>query len=178
VLKKCKHDDPTVQRDRTILLLLARLGLRATEIVHMTLDDIDWEAGELTIHGKGGHRDKLPLPKDVGQSLANYLKQLRPSCVCRRVFIRSAAPHEGFSDSAAVDIVVQRALRRAGINAPTRGAHLFRHSLATQMLRNGASMSEIAKILRHQSERSTAIYAKVDLAALRSIAHPWPGGVS
>jgi site-specific recombinase XerD len=178
VLKKPEQDDPTVQRDRTILLLLARLGLRAAEIVHMTLDDIDWEAGEVTIHGKGGHEDKLPLPKDVGRSLANYLKQLRPSCACRRVFIRSAAPHEGFSDSAAVDIVVQRALRRAGINPPTRGAHLFRHSLATQMLRNGASMSEIAKILRHQSERSTAIYAKVDLGALRSIAHPWPGGVA
>ena len=178
VLRKSEQDDPTVQRDRAILLLLARLGLRAAEIVRMTLDDIDWEAGELTIHGKGGHRDKLPLPKDVGQPLANYLKQLRPSCVCRRVFIRSAAPHEGFSDSAAVDIVVQRALRRAGINAPTRGAHLFRHSLATQMLRNGASMSEIAKILRHQSEKTTAIYAKVDLAALRSIAHPWPGGVA
>jgi site-specific recombinase XerD len=178
VLRKSEQDDPTVQRDRTILLLLARLGLRAAEIVRMTLDDIDWEAGELTIHGKGGHRDKLPLPKDVGQPLANYLKQLRPSCECRRVFIRSAAPHEGFSDSAAVDIVVQRALRRAGIDAPTRGAHLFRHSLATQMLRNGASMSEIAKILRHQSEKTTAIYAKVDLAALRSIAHPWPGGVA
>jgi integrase/recombinase XerD len=178
VLKKSEQDDPTVQRDRTILLLLARLGLRAAEIVRMTLDDIDWEAGELAIHGKGGHRDKLPLPKDVGRSLANYLKHVRPSCTCRRVFIRSAAPREGFADSAAVDIVVQRALRRAGINAPTRGAHLFRHSLATQMLRNGASWSEIAKILRHQSERSTAIYAKVDLAALRSIAHPWPGGVA
>jgi site-specific recombinase XerD len=178
VLKKSEQDDPTVQRDRTILLLLARLGLRAAEIVHMTLDDIDWEAGELTIHGKGGHEDNLPLPKDVGRSLANYLKQLRPSCACRRVFIRSAAPHEGFSDSAAVDIVVQRALRRAGINPPTRGAHLFRHSLATKMLRNGASMSEIAKILRHQCESSTAIYAKVDLGALRSIAHPWPGGVA
>ena len=178
VLRKCEQDDPTVQRDRAILLLLARLGLRAAEIVHMTLDDIDWEAGELTIRGKGGRRDKLPLPKDVGQSLANYLKQLRPSCACRRVFIRSAAPHEGFADSAAVDIVVQRALRRAGISAPTRGAHLFRHSLATQMLRNGASMSEIAKILRHQSESSTAIYAKVDLSTLRSIAQPWPGGVA
>jgi len=178
VLRKCEQDDPTVQRDRTILLLLARLGLRAAEIVHMALDDIDWEAGELTIRGKGGRRDKLPLPKDVGQSLANYLKQLRPSCACRRVFIRSAAPYQGFADSAAVDIVVQRALRRARINAPTRGAHLFRHSLATQMLRNGASMSEIAKILRHRSEKTTAIYAKVDLVALRSIAHPWPGGVA
>jgi site-specific recombinase XerD len=178
VLRKSNHDDPIVRRDRVILLLLARLGLRAAEIVEMTLDDIDWEAGELTIRGKGGRRDKLPLPKDVGQSIANYLKQLRPTCACRRVFIRSAAPYEGFADSAAVDIVVQRALRRAGINPPNRGAHLFRHSLATQMLRNGASMSEIAKVLRHQSESSTAIYAKVDLSALRSIAQPWPGGVA
>jgi site-specific recombinase XerD len=178
VLRKSNQDDPIVRRDRVILLLLARLGLRAAEIVDMRLDDIDWEAGELTIRGKGGRLDKLPLPKDVGHALAHYLKQLRPACTCRKVFIRSAAPHEGLTDSAAVDIVVQRALRRAGINPPNRGAHLFRHSLATQMLRNGASMSEIAKVLRHQSESSTAIYAKVDLSALRSIAQPWPGGAA
>jgi site-specific recombinase XerD len=178
VLRKSSQDDPIVRRDRVILLLLARLGLRAAEIVGMTLDDIDWEAGELTVRGKGGRLDKLPLPKDVGRALAHYLKQLRPPCTCRKVFIRSAAPYEGLADSAAVDIVVQRALRRAGINPPNRGAHLFRHSLATQMLRNGASMSEIAKILRHQSESSTAIYAKVDLSALRSIAQPWPGGAA
>jgi site-specific recombinase XerD len=178
VLRKSSQDDPIVRRDRVILLLLVRLGLRAAEIVEMTLGDIDWEAGELTIRGKGGRLDKLPLPKDVGRALAHYLKQFRPPCTCRKVFIRSAAPYEGFADSAAVDIVVQRALRRAGIRPPNRGAHLFRHSLATQMLRNGASMSEIAKVLRHQSESSTAIYAKVDLSALRSIAQPWPGGVA
>ena len=176
VLRKSNQDDPIVRRDRVILLLLARLGLRAAEIVDMRLDDIDWETGELTVRGKGGRLDKLPLPKDVGRALAHYLKQFRRPCTCRKVFIRSAAPHEGFADSAAVDIVVQRALRRAGISPPNRGAHLFRHSLATQMLRNGASMSEIAEVLRHQSESSTAIYAKVDLSALRSIAQPWPGG--
>jgi site-specific recombinase XerD len=178
VLRKSNQDDPIVRRDRVILLLLARLGLRAAEIVDMRLDDIDWEAGELTVRGKGGRLDKLPLPRDVGRALAHYLKRLRPPCTCRKVFIRSAAPHEGLTDSAAVDIVVQRALRRAGISPPNRGAHLFRHSLATQMLRNGASMSEIAKVLRHQSESSTAIYAKVDLSALRSIAQPWPGGAA
>ena len=178
VLRKSNQDDPIVRRDRVILLLLARLGLRAAEIVDMRLDDIDWEAGELTVRGKGGRLDKLPLPRDVGRALAHYLKQLRPPCTCRKVFIRSAAPHEGLADSAAVDIVVQRALRRAGISPPNRGAHLFRHSLATQMLRNGASMSEIARVLRHQSESSTAIYAKVDLSALRSIAQPWPGGAA
>ena len=178
VLRKSSQDDPIVRRDRVILLLLARLGLRAAEIVDMRLDDIDWEAGELTVRGKGGRLDKLPLPKDVGRALAHYLRQLRPPCTCRKVFIRSAAPLEGLADSAAVDIVVQRALQRAGISPANRGAHLFRHSLATQMLRNGASMSEIAKVLRHQSESSTAIYAKVDLSALRSIAQPWPGGAA
>ena len=176
VLKSCEQDDVTAQRDRTILLLLARLGLRACEVVRMMLEDIDWEAGELTIRGKGGRIDKLPLPRDVGQSLAKYLKQLRPKCACRNVFIRSMAPHQGFSDSAAVDIVVQRALKRAGLNPPTRGAHLFRHGLATRMLRNGASLAEIGKILRHHSSSATAIYAKVDLTALRTIAQPWPGG--
>lgn len=176
VLKKSEQDDLTVKRDRTILLLLARLGLRAAEIIQMTLDDIDWEAGELTIHGKGGRQDKLPLPRDVGQFLAEYLKRLRPKCACRNVFIRAKAPHQGLSDSAAVDIIVQRALRRAGLHPPTRGAHLFRHGLATQMLHCGASMAEIGKILRHQSQEATAIYAKVDLTALRAIAQPWPGG--
>src|SRR6516225_375370 len=125
VLRKSNLDDLIVRRDRVILLLLARLGLRAAEIVDMRLDDIDWEAGELTVRGKGGRLDKLPLPMDVGRALAHYLKRLRPPCTCRKVFIRSAAPHEGFSDSAAVDIVVQRALRRAGISPPNQGAHLF-----------------------------------------------------
>jgi len=176
VLKSCQQDGVAAQRDRTILLLLARLGLRASEVVRMMLEDIDWEAGELTIRGKGGRIDKLPLPRDVGQSLAKYLQRVRPQCACRRVFIRAKAPHQGFSDSAAVDIVVQRALRRAGLNPPTRGAHLFRHGLATGMLRNGASLAEIGKILRHHSPSATAIYAKVDLTTLRTLAQPWPGG--
>jgi site-specific recombinase XerD len=176
VLKHSEQGNATVQRDRAILLLLARLGLRASEVVRMRLEDIDWEAGEMTIHGKGGRDDRLPLPQDVGQCLAEYLQRIRPRCACREVFIRARAPHEGFSDSAAVDIVVQRALRRAGLNPPTRGAHLFRHGLATRMLRNGASLAEIGKVLRHQSVCATSIYAKVDLTALRTLAQPWPGG--
>ena len=103
-MKTCKHDDPVAQRDRTILLLLARLGLRASEVVHMTLDDIDWDAGELTVRGKGGRQDKLPLPRDVSQSLAEYLQQVRPKCACRNVFIRSRAPHRGFAESSAIGL--------------------------------------------------------------------------
>jgi site-specific recombinase XerD len=176
VLKHSEQGNATVQRDRAILLLLARLGLRASEVVRMRLADIDWEAGELTIHGKGGREARLPLPRDVGQCLSEYLRRIRPRCACREVFIRAKAPHQGFADSAAVDIVVQRALRRAGLNPPTKGAHLFRHGLATRMLRNGASLAEIGKVLRHQSASATAIYAKVDLTALRMLAQPWPGG--
>ena len=172
----CKHTGPVAQRDRTILLLLARLGLRAGEIVHMTLDDIDWDAGELTVHGKGGREDKLPLPKDVGESLARYLQRERPQCACRSVFIRSRAPHRGFAESSAICFIVQDTLRRAGIKAVTGGAHLFRHALATRMLRNGASLPEIGEILRHQLPKTTAIYAKVDIAGLRVLAQPWLGG--
>lgn len=174
----CKHTGPVAQRDRTILLLLARLGLRAGEIVHMTLDDIDWGAGELTVHGKGGREDKLPLPKDVGESLAGYLQRERPQCACRSVFIRSRAPHRGFAESSAICFIVQDALRRAGIKAMTGGAHLFRHALATRMLRNGASLPEIGEILRHQLPKTTAIYAKVDIAGLRVLAQPWLGGLA
>jgi len=176
VLKHSEQGNATVQRDRAILLLLARLGLRASEVVRMRLEDIDWEAGELTVHGKGGRDDRLPLPRDVGQCLAEYLRRIRPKCPYREVFIRARAPHQGFADSAAVDIVVQRALRRAGLNPATRGAHLFRHGLATRMLRNGASLAEIGTVLRHQSVCATSIYAKVDLTALRTLAQPWPGG--
>lgn len=144
----------------------------------MRLEDIDWEAGELTVHGKGGRDDRLPLPRDVGQCLAEYLQRVRPRCACREVFIRAKAPHVGFADSAAVDIVVQRDLKRADLDPPTKGAHLFRHGLATRTLRTGASLTEIGKVLRHQSAETTAIYAKVNLDSLRTLAQPWPGGES
>jgi site-specific recombinase XerD len=176
VLRACKQDSPVALRDRAILLMLARLGLRAGEVVHMTLDDIDWEAGELTVRGKGGRQDKLPLPKDVGQFLAQYLRRARPRCACRRVFIRSNAPHRGLAGSSAIVCIVRTALQRAGMNEVAGGAHLLRHGLATAMLRKGASLPEIGKILRHQLPKTTAIYTKVDMAALRSLAQPWPGG--
>jgi site-specific recombinase XerD len=144
----------------------------------MTLDDIDWDASELIVKGKGGRHDRLPVPEDVGISLARYIRQVRPRCLSRRVFIKLHAPHQGFKGSASVTLIVHQALGRAGIEVPGRGAHLLRHSLATRMLGAGASLTEIGKILRHQLIRTTAIYAKVNLPELRSIAAPWPGGAA
>lgn len=173
----CHRETITGQRDYTVLLLLARLGLRAGEIVAMTLDDIDWEAGELTVRGKGGREDRLPIPRDVGQAMATYLRQGRPQdCPTRRFFVRRKAPRRGFASSVAVCTIVRRALERAGIASPRKGAHLLRHALAIEMLRKGASLGEIGEILRHRSVDTTAIYAKVDLVALRALAQPWPSG--
>lgn len=175
VLKSCDRSQPMGQRDYAILLLLARLGLRAGEVVVMTLDDIDWLAGKFTVRGKGGIQDRLPLPQDVGEALVTYLREGRPRCATRRVFICMQAPHRGFANSRAVSDVVRRALERAGLNPPCKGAHVLRHSLATGMLRGGASLAEIGEVLRHRLPKSTEIYAKVDLEALRGLAQPWPG---
>jgi site-specific recombinase XerD len=177
VLQHCDRQTRLGQRDYTIVLLLARLGLRAGEVVSLTLDDIDWEAGELVIRSsKGGRQDRMPLPRDVGQALATYLRQGRPAGGSRRVFLCAKAPRRGFTSSVAVCTIVRRALARAGLHPPSTGAHLFRHSLATEMLRRGASLAEIGEILRHRHPDTTAIYAKVDLGALRAVAPPWPGG--
>ena len=176
LLHSCNQDTLIGQRDYVILLLLARLGLRAGDVVHMTLDDIDWEVGELIVCGKSDRQERLPLAQDVGQALAKYLCDVRPPCPSRRVFIRINAPHKGFSSSVAICNIVRRALRRAKLNPAFKGSHLLRHSLATQMLRAGASLAEIGEILRHQKLDTTQIYAKVDLAALGALARPWPGG--
>lgn len=164
------------RRDYAILVLLARLGLRACEIVALNLEDIDWENARITIRSKGGRWAQLPLPADVGEALALYLRHGRPSCSCRRVFIRDRAPRAGFANSIAVSTLVMRALKRAEVESVHKGAHLFRHSLATDMIRQGASLDEIGELLRHQSPNTTAIYAKVDLSALRPLALCWPGG--
>jgi site-specific recombinase XerD len=177
LISSCRRGTVTGQRDYTLLLLLARLGLRAGEVVAMTLDDIDWEAGELTVRGKGGREDRLPIPRDVGQAMVTYLRQGRPQdCPTRRFFVRQKAPRRGFASSVAVCTIVRRALERAGIASPRKGAHLLRHSLATRMLRKGASLAEIGEILRHRSVDTTATYAKVDLVALRALTQPWPSG--
>jgi site-specific recombinase XerD len=176
VLDRSDRRTPIGRRDYAILLLLARLGLRACEIVALNLEDIDWENARITIRSKGGRWAQLPLPTDVGEALARYLRHGRPSCSSRRVFIRDKAPRTGFANSIAVSSLVMRALQRARVDSARKGAHLFRHSLATHMIRQGASLDEIGELLRHQSPNTTAIYAKVDLPALRPLALPWQGG--
>jgi integrase/recombinase XerD len=177
LLRSCNKKTSTGRRDRAVLLLLARLGLRAGEVVHLTLESINWEAGEILIRGKSAREDRLPLPPDVGRALAAYLKRDRPVCSCRRVFIRMKAPRQGFASAAAVCTLFRRALARADLHPPKKGVHLLRRSLATQMLRRGVSLAQIGEVLRHQLAQTTEIYAKVDLAALRALAQPWPGGV-
>jgi site-specific recombinase XerD len=176
ILDHCDRQTATGKRDYAILLLLARLGLRAGEVVALTLDDINWEEGHLTLRSKGGRWAQLPLPVEVGEALACYLEQGRPRCPSRRVFIRERAPRVGFANSIAICSLVKRALVRAKVESPRRGAHLFRHTLATEMLRQGASLSEIGQLLRHRHPNTTTLYAKVDLAALRTLALAWPGG--
>jgi len=176
LLKSCNRNTASGQRDFAVLLLLSRLGLRAGEIVHLVLDDILWESGELIVRGKSAREERLPLPHDVGEAVAAYLRYGRPHCTSRRVFIRIKAPRCGFATSAAVDDIVRLALSRADIDVDFKGAHLLRHTLATTMLRGGASFTEIGEILRHQLPSTTEVYAKVDLTALRTIAQPWPGG--
>ncbi len=175
VLKHCDRRRATQRRDYAILLLLARLGLRAGEAVALTLDGIDWKEGNLTLRGKGGREAKLPLPVEVGEAIVSYLQNGRPHCVSRRLFIRQRAPRVGFGNTA-ISKLVMRALARARVDSTRRGAHLFRHTLATEMLRQGASLTEIGELLRHQHPSTTMIYAKVDLPALRSLAQAWPGG--
>ena len=176
LLQNCDRCTAIGQRDYAVLILLARLGLRAGEVVAMKLDDIRWEAGLITIRGKGARHDQLPIPQDVGEALATYLLHGRPPCDTRRVFIRVRAPRRGFSSSVAIADIVRRALTRAGIDSMRKGAHLLRHSLATKMLQRGACLSEIGEILRHSTQNTTEIYTKVDLVALSALAQPWPGG--
>jgi site-specific recombinase XerD len=164
------------RRDYAILLILARLGLRACEIKALTLGDLDWQEGLIKVRGKAGRYSQLPLPADVGEAIADYLRNARPTSESRCVFLRSRAPAGTFRSECAIASVVKHALERAGIEAPRKGAHQFRHGLASQMLRQGATLSEIGELLRHRSPQTTAIYAKVDLISLATLALPWPGG--
>lgn len=176
VLKHCDRHTSVGKRNYAILLLLARLGLRAGEVVSLKLEDLDWGTGQITVCGKGGGSTPLPLPADVGRALATYLRDGRPRCSSRRVFLRDRAPLTGFTSSQGISTLVMRALKKAGVNSVHKGAHVFRHTLATDLLRQGCSLDEIGELLRHRSPNTTAIYAKVDLVALRSLALPWLGG--
>ncbi len=168
---------PTGLRDRAILLLLARLGLRAGEVIKLELADIDWNEGCLSFHGKGRVERPLPLPHDVGEAIAVYLEHGRPESICRRVFLRSRAPFDGLRSNSDICQLVARAIGRAGIAVDSKGAHQLRHALAVDMLRHGASLTDIGQVLRHRSPDATRRYAKVDLEALREVAMPWPGAM-
>lgn len=176
VLKACNRHTAIGRRDYAILLLLARLGLRASEVVALQLEDINWRAGEIIVRGKGSFQDRMPLPPDVGQALASYLRRDRPRCRTRRVFICARAPLRGFAGASTLTTIVRRSLARADLRLTFKGAHLFRHSLATSMLHSGATMGEIGEVLRHRLPSTTEIYAKVDFEGLRSLAHRWPIG--
>jgi integrase/recombinase XerD len=177
LLSQIDRSNAIGRRDYAILLLLARLGLRSGEVAFLELEDIDWKGGCLSVRGKAGRRTQLPVPKDVGDAIVAYLRHGRPGSASRRVFLRAKAPVRGFLTQCAVGTIVRHALLRHGIEAPTTGAHQFRHGLATEMLRQGASLTDIGGLLGHKSPETTKIYTKVDLDALRTLALPWPGGM-
>ena len=177
VLDGCDQGTPTGRRDYAILMLLARLGLRANEVATLSLDDFDWRAGQFTVRGKGRKIATMPLPPDVGAAIASYLQLGRPRSESRRVFLLAVAPYAGFKGASGVQSVARSAIRRAGITGlARRGSHAFRHSLATGLLRSGATLTEIGQLLRHQDHDTTRIYAKVDVDSLRALGQPWPGG--
>ena len=174
MLASCDPATATGRRDRAVLLLLSRMGLRAGEVAGLGLDDIDWRRGEITVRGKSGRRDRLPLPADVGAAIVAYLRGGRPgTALDRTVFIAAQAPREAVS-YLGITTIVAEAARRAGIPGPVH-AHRLRHSAATAMLRGGGSLTEIGQALRHVRPATTAIYAKVDVGALRPLGRPWPG---
>lgn len=176
MLSSCDRRTSVGRRDYAVLTLLARLGLRAGEVAALRLDDLDWRAGEIIVRGKGDRLERLPLPADVGEAVAAYLRRGRPrTAEGRMAFVRVLAPHRGLTSSAVTQIVASAA-RRAGL--PPVHAHRLRHSAASEMLRAGAPLAEIGQVLRHRRALSTAIYAKVDRDALRSLARPWPGGAA
>jgi integrase/recombinase XerD len=179
VIRSCSPDNPCRIRDRAVLLLLARLGLRASDVVRMTFNDLDWAAGTVRVRAKSRKEVRLPLPQDVGDAILVYLDRARPSTTIPRVFLCANAPVRAFPTPSTVSNIVALALRRAGIaDPPSRGAHLLRHSAATAMLRAGAGLDVIAAVLRHASTDTTAHYAKVDLGLLNTVAQPWPEEVT
>lgn len=173
----CVRDNPRHgARDYAMLLLMARLGLRAAEVIAIQLDDIDWRSGELTVRGKGKLHDRLPITVEVGDALSRYLREERGPAACRTMFVAHRAPHRPFKDGQIVNAILKDALKATGQKptTPYVGSHLLRHSLATQLVNTGASLDEVGDVLRHRSRSSTMIYARLDIDGLRSVALPWP----
>jgi len=176
VLQCCDQATATGRRDYAVLKLLSRLGLRANEVATLTLDDIDWRSGQFSIQGKGRQKATMPLLPDIGAAIAAYLREGRPASDRRQVFLRAHPPHVGFPSSSGIREIASRALERAGIHGLAHhGSHVFRHSLATGLLRSGATLTQVGQVLRHKDHNTTRIYAKVDLASLRTLSLPWPG---
>ncbi|HLB16649.1 MAG TPA: site-specific integrase [Burkholderiales bacterium] len=168
---------PQGRRDCAIVALLARLGLRAGEVAGLRLDDLDWTQGRVCIRGAKSGRDRsLPLAQDIGDRLVAYLRHGRPATRCRHVFLRALPPYGPLRGASSVSAIVERAARRAGIDAPRRGAHTLRHSAATWMVRRGASFKQVADVLGHARLETTGLYAKLDIDTLARVALPWPGG--
>ena len=174
LLRACNTTTTRGRRDHAVLLLLARLGLRAREVATMQLEDLRWRTAEILVRGKGRAQQRLPLLPEVGAAIAAYLRNGRPDSRCRNVFLRNEAPRVALGADG-IGFIVRRALHRAGLRPSQRGSHLLRHSLATRMIRHGASMTEIGEVLRHRLPETTELYAKVDFEGLRAVALPWPG---
>jgi len=174
LIAACDGRSPRRLRDRAIILMLVRLGLRAGDVSQLRLSDIDWQCGTLRVMGKGRHEVRLPLPQDVGEAILRYLECRPPVHSSDRVFLRHIAPFKPLLSGHGVSNVVKRALRRAGIKAPSKGAHLLRHTAATEMLRHGVPLHQIGLVLRHRNLDMTAYYAKADVALLKQVAQPWP----
>ncbi len=175
LVKAVRTESPAGRRNYAMVLLIARLGLRAPEIVAMQLDDIDWRGGEIIVRGKGQLHDRVPLPPEVGEALAEYIRLDRKTA-SRTLFVTERPPHNPFKDGQILNLILRGAFRRTGLKPPVPyvGSHILRHSLATNLLRRGAALEEISDMLRHRSRASTMIYAKLDIDGLRSVAQPWP----
>jgi integrase/recombinase XerD len=176
IVASCNVTRLASARDKAILLLLARLGLRAGDIFNLRMDDISWKEGTIRVFGKGRRGTHLPLPQDAGDALLSYIEHDRPPTRDSRVFQRALAPYKPISSSTVISHVVERAIRRAGLATPSCGTNLLRHSAATAMLRGGASLDLIGAVLRHKSPDTTLIYAKLDTSMLKRVAQPWLGG--
>lgn len=175
LLASCDRRTTFGRRDYAVLMLLARMGLRAGEVAGLELADVDWRAGELVVRGKGRREERLPLPTEVGEAVAGWLRRGRPRCACPQVITRVRAPH-GRLSSSGISAIVEAACKRSGL--PVVHAHRLRHSAATQMLQAGADLTEVGQVLRHRSLLTTALYTKVDRTALADLALPWPGRAS
>lgn len=178
IVAACDTSTPTGLRNRALLLLLARLGLRAGDLVAMQLDDIDWDQGTVRVSGKSARAVRLPLPQDAGEAILAYIEQARPTVASNHLFLSLKAPYQPFAGSSIICWILGKAVERAGLTGIPTGSHVFRHSLATSMLREGSTLEAIGTVLRHSKPDTTAIYAKVDFAMLGEVAQPWIGGAS